>query len=210
MKQISRRRRRIDVILLVVVLLVAELTVKNAVAISDWWHSVVYRPPAAVVQLANDAGMNSEGKKLFYRFSPQIVDANTLRDKCGTDKLGCTSGRSIYVLQAHNKLEYASNVVTAAHEMLHVAYSRLTSSQKQALTAETDKALAESTDPVVRSIREQLSTYSAEDYYNEAHSYIGSELGDAGPELNTYYMRYFSDRSKTTDQYLLSTGSAGD
>lgn len=199
-----RRHSKIDILVLLLVVVGGFFAVRHATGIGDAWHGLFYRPSAAIRQLAEDAGMNAEGKKLFYRFSPQLVNGSELQAKCGNAKLGCTAGRSIYILDSDDPAQYNRNIVTAAHEMLHVAYARLPDYQKQALEQETDAALADDTNQIVRGIQEELATYDQQDYYNEAHSIIGSELPDAGPALNTYYQRYFSDRSKTTDAFLAS------
>lgn len=198
------RRSKIDILVLLLVGVAGFFAVKHAVGLGDWAHSLVYRPPAQIVKLADDAGMNSEGKKLFYRFSPQMVSASVLQQKCGSDKLGCTTGTHIYVLASSDPAQYNRDIVTAAHEMLHVAYSRLSGGEKQALDTDIRQELSANDTRVALNIKGELQTYSKADYYNEAHSYIGSELGDAGPALNTYYERYFSDRSKTAQAFLNS------
>lgn len=199
-----RRRSKIDVLLLLLVGVAGFFVVKHAIAVGDWLHSLYYHPGPQIVRLADAAGMNDEGKKLFYRFSPQLVNASVLKRECGSDKLGCTAGRHIYILNSDDPAQYNRNIVTAAHEMLHVAYSRLDRTDKQSVDSAIDNLLASDGGRVVTGITEQLNTYDKADYYNEAHSYIGSELSDAGPALNTYYERYFDDRAKTTQAFLNS------
>ncbi|HSX29561.1 MAG TPA: hypothetical protein VLE73_03300 [Candidatus Saccharimonadales bacterium] len=191
-------RKKIDLIILLLVLVAGVFAIKNAQAIGDWWHSVQYHPPADVAKLADDAGMSPEGKKLFYRFSPQLVDAATLGQKCGNEKLGCTEGQSIYMLQFKDDGEYNRTIVTAAHEMLHVAYSRLNPKE----VAELDTQLKTELDGYGASVvADQLKGYSSDDYYNEAHSFIGSQLSDISPQLEQHYKRYFDDRHKTATAY---------
>lgn len=199
-----RRHSKIDILLLLVVAVGGFFAVKYATAIGDTWHSWFYRPSPAIQMLADDAGMNARGKQLFYRFSPQMVGAAMLDSHCGSATLGCAEGRHIYILQSSDTTQQERNIVTAAHEMLHIAYSRLSGGDKQVLQHEIDQLLSSNDGAVARSIREQLQTYSRADYYNEAHSYIGSEMANAGPGLNAYYGRYFADRSKTTNAFLAS------
>jgi hypothetical protein len=195
-------RRKIDLIILFIVLVAAGFAVPNARNIDDFWHSKIYHPPADVVQLANDAGMNAKGKQLFYRFSPEIVDQATLNQKCTAEKLGCTTGVHIYILQANTPTDYDRNIVTAAHEMLHVAYSRLSASQRDNLQPLLQNAL---NDPNAQDVDQILTTYSPSSYYNEAHSFIGSELAVKSAALNSYYSQYFSDRNKTIDAFSKSS-----
>lgn len=191
-------RRKVDLVILLLVLIAGVFAVKNAQAIGDWAHGLRYEPPTEIARLATDAGMSKEGKALFYRFSPQLVDQQTLDQKCDAEKLGCAEGRSIYILDYTNEEEYNRAVVTAAHEMLHVVYSRLNDAQRQALETQLTNELQAHTPG---GIDEKLKTYPAEDYYNEAHSFVGSELEEVSPALERHYARYFTDRAKVTTAY---------
>lgn len=195
-------RRKIDLLILLFVLVVGGIGLTRAQQIGDWWHAQTYDPPTEIVQLADAAGMSDEGKKLFYRFEPSLVDQATLDEKCSAEKLGCTEGRFIYILKgATDQEEYNRAVVTAAHEMLHVAYSRLSESKKSEIKSLIDDEIATSAaDGIARS----LADYPAADYDDEAHSFVGSELAGIGSELEQYYRTYFSDRSKTTAAYAAS------
>lgn len=187
-------RKKIDLLVLLLVLIAGLIAVKNAVAIGDWWHAQRYTPSTEVIELATQAGMSVEGRKLFYRFSPQITDELTITAECGQEKLGCAVGTVIYILAANNEAEQRRNVVTAAHEMLHVAYSRLSNSERDALSSRYSFALGQ---PGAVTVRKALEGYPAEDYDTEAHSFIGSELYLAGEELEAHYSRYFDERSKS-------------
>jgi hypothetical protein len=192
-------RRKVDLLILLLVLIIGLVAVLNAQAIGDWWHARQYQPPSEVAKLADDAGMNDKGKRLFYRYSPEIADQSTINSHCsGDDKLGCTEGQHIYILQASDASDYNRNIVTAAHEMLHVAYSRLSADQKDDLEPllKTELLKADSA-----SINKLLDNYSDADYYNEAHSYVGSQSPSISSELSTYYSKYFSDRGKSTRAY---------
>jgi hypothetical protein len=194
-------RRKIDLVILLIVLILGVFSVLHAQSIGDWWHARTYTPPDEIVQLSNDAGMSDTGKNLFYRFEPSMVDQSTLDQKCSVEKIGCTEDRFIYILRPTNQAEENRTIVTAAHEMLHVAYSRLSQQQKDdlepLLKAELDKSES-------NNIKEELNGYSQDDYYNEAHSFIGSEMPDLISQLEQYYAKYFSDRTKTTAAYEAS------
>ena len=194
-------RRKIDALILLTVLIAGAFSVANARAIGDWWHAHIYGPSEEIVSLATDAGMNDTGKNYFYRFEPTLVDQATLDDKCSVEKLGCTEGRFIYILQPTTESERYRTIVTAAHEMLHVAYSRLSPQQRDDLEPLLKAELAK---PADSGIRQELTGYAQEDYYNEAHSFIGSELPNLDRLLEQHYAKYFSDRTKTVQAYAAS------
>lgn len=186
-------RKKIDLIALLIVIVVGLFAIHNAVALGDWWHAQRYVPSTEVIELANQAGMSAEGRKLFYRFSPQVVGSEVIEAECGQEKLGCAVGTSIYILKAEDEADQKRNAVTAAHEMLHVAYSRLSKERIAELSAMYAKALGM---PGAADVRESLASYPPEDHDAEAHSFIGSELYYAGPELENHYKTYFDDRLK--------------
>jgi len=194
-------RKKLDLLILLIVLVVGFFAARNAQAIGDWWHQQQYSPPTDIVQLADAAGMSETGRQLFYRFEPQIVSQSELDSLCSVEKLGCIEGRKIYLLQPANQTEANRTTVTAAHEMLHAAYSRLSSSEKQDLEPLLQAEMAK---PAAASIAKELQGYDQADYYNEAHSFIGSELPGISAELESHYSRYFDDRAKTTAAYRAS------
>jgi hypothetical protein len=175
------------------IMIIGIVIVKNAVSVGDAWHRLVYDPPAQVEQLAGNAGLNENGINLLYRFAPQVVPDETLQQQCGESRLGCIVGRNIYIRQWSGQAGQNQAVVTAAHEMLHVPYSRYTEDQKASLKGFIDEQLGLS---ISRSVAAKLEGYPPEDYYNEAHSFLATEVSQLIPELEDHYAQYFSDRAK--------------
>jgi chromosome segregation ATPase len=87
--------------------------------------------------------------------------------------------------------------VTAAHEMLHVAYARLGDAERQKvdtlLSAEYDKLKNDS------ALSDRVAFYDRTEpgeRMNELHSILGTEVGSLDGELENYYQKYFTDRNK--------------
>ena len=195
-------RQKIDFGVLFFVIVAGAFAINNAFTIGDWWHSLWYTPPPGMVALADGSGMNGKGKEYFYRFSPQYITAKSMEKKCGGIKLGCVEGSSIYILVSDNsRAEFDRSVVTAAHEMLHVAYSRLSSSERQQLDNHLAIVLRKRS---AMDIREILASYPRADYFNEADSYVGTQMKDVGVWLNDYYSHYFSNRNKVVEAFFHS------
>lgn len=87
--------------------------------------------------------------------------------------------------------------VTAAHEMLHAAYDRLSDSQRQKVDAllltEADKLKS---DPTFSARIAVYAKLPKDQYVNELHSVIGTEVADPGSALEQYYTTYFADRTQ--------------
>lgn len=196
-------RKAIDLIILLVVLVVGAFAVLNAQAIGDWYHSLRYDPPKQIEQIADGAAMSDEGRKLFYRFSPQVLSASDLKAQCGDHTLGCAEGQYIYILDysAKDSREYNQSLVTAVHEMLHIAYSRLSGVEKQSIDS---MLAAQLKSPLLKDVADKLTDYSGEDYYNEAHSYVGTEAASLNKGLEECYQQYFDDRYQVIDAFKAS------
>lgn len=195
-----KKRTIIDLLVLLFVLVLGYIAVQNATAIGDWWFFRSYEPSEEVEQIATDAGMSEEGRKLFYRLDPQFVGRGEINQECGSDALGCTVGRNIYILNDFTPRQYNRSVVTAAHEMLHVSWSRLDENALESLKT----ALDEQIELVSDDLYDKFDDFAGEDYYNEAHSYIGTEQPILISELETHYDVYFDDRQKTLDALRFS------
>lgn len=200
----SARRRKNDLGILLITLALGAVLILNAQTIGDWWFFQTYQPTTEITELASAAGMNETGRQLFYRFSPEIVDEQTMRDECDSN-LGCTNGAHIYILQSNTQREYERNVVTASHEMLHVAWSRLSEKDKEIIAAAMEQQLQT---PAALQTKREVRPYKndgyLEDYINEAFAYTGSEVGTINSTLENYYSRYFSDRYLSVAAYTRS------
>jgi hypothetical protein len=161
-----------------------------------------YQPSSAITQLIDRAGMNDTGKFYFYASHPAIENAQTFNSDCNrketsTAILGCYDGRYIYLYNVTDTRLDGVEEVTAAHETLHAIYSRLSDAEKQSvdtlLEAEYNKLKTD------KNFASRMAFYAQTEpgeRDNELHSIIGTEIASISPQLETYYSKYFSDRSK--------------
>jgi chromosome segregation ATPase len=174
----------------------------------DEWIGVA-PPSVAIERLAIATTMTRKAEQIFYRQTPTIEPKQTFLKVCQTkEKLndtlimfGCyvTNGESskIAIQSVTDDRFQGVMEVTAAHEMLHAAYSRLSLSDRDKLTPQLKQAaLRIKNDRLSRVLKE----YKQKDialYVNELHSYLGTEIGYLGDvELEQYYQRYFRDRQQ--------------
>lgn len=158
----------------------------------------------AMVQLADDAGMNEHGRKLFLGTRPQLLDQAALAKACagvmdGPDitVFGCYDhGQNrIYLRDMDSRFD-GVEVTTAAHEMLHVAYHELSDVERERIDG---LVKAESAIRQNEGLDEDIATYegvSDDVRRDELHAFIGSEYDIYHEELDTHYAQYFSDRAK--------------
>ncbi len=175
-------------------------------ALFDWWHLRGYAAPSAVVQLATDGAMTDQARHLFYVNRPAVTIGKAFTDYCPangekTVVLGCyiTPDRGIYVYAVTDQRLDGVEQVTAAHEMLHAAYARLSSKERKQVDAWLmDYYQHGLTDQRIKDTIEAYKVSEPNDVVNEMHSIFGTEVANLPAPLENYYRRYFTDRTKVT------------
>jgi uncharacterized protein YukE len=192
--------------LTVIILLI--LGIFNMQAVEDWLRLRNYSPPGAITKLAKADTMTDQAKHDFYVTHPELLNDNTsFRQSCPgfeqTIVLGCYhSGfnSSIYIYNVQDKRLDGVVEVTAAHEMLHSAYDRLGPKDKQHINALLNDFYANDLhDQRVQDTIDSYKKTEPDDVLNEMHSIFGTEIANLSGELETYYSRYFNDRSQVAD-----------
>lgn len=171
---------------------------------------IVYQPPSPEIeQLAMATAMTPEAQQLFYQQEPEIVPKHNFQTQCNKSNhapektiiLGCYSSngyRGKITIQSvlDDRLE-GTMEVTAAHEMLHAAYHKLSATERAWLAPRLKAARQWVTEPRLLALIEQYEDGDPEVYLNELHSYLGVELADLrDPELEKHYQKYFVDRAR--------------
>jgi hypothetical protein len=150
--------------------------------------------------LATRTAMTDEGRRVFYEAEPQLVGKEQLGAACELREeasvLGCfASGRITILAVADPRLDGMMET-TAAHEMLHAAWVRLTAAERDQLAAQLQADYERLDDA---ELDERIDTYRRADptvIDNELHSILGTEVTGLSSELETYYGRWFADRSQ--------------
>lgn len=169
--------------------------------IQDWAILRNYQPATDIARLADETTMTAEGRKLFYVTNPKIEKAQSFNKNCHSNQeqtivLGCyiPASGNIHIFAVDDPRLQGVKQVTAAHEMLHVAYDRLSGSDKDSVNKMIDQYVRLNKHERLESQIELYRKSEPGQYYNELHSIIGTESKGVGSELENYYARYFSNR----------------
>ncbi len=198
--------RRLLTYLLIAAALVAAVTIgaTQQMRITDWWALRNYQPSSTIASLADDTTMNDAGRHIFYVNHPAVEAGSEFVQSCplGTEKtivLGCyrSSQHGIYILSVSDARLKGVEQVTAAHEMLHAAYERLSKKDREYIDGLlTDFYESKLKDKRIRNVLELYKETEPNDIIHEMHSIFGTELMVLTPELETYYARYFEKRER--------------
>lgn len=165
----------------------------------DWWLLRDYEPSSEIQALADDTTMTDLGQRYFYVYDPQLLSRDTFRQRCTIAEesivLGCyVSRQGIYIYDVEDEQLSGVRQVTAAHEMLHVAYERLSQSERERIDA-LNLAMFETLDD--ERIQRTIQAYRDRDptvVANELHSILPTEVRELNDELDEYYSQYFDNR----------------
>ncbi len=157
--------------------------------------------PAAAA-LENKLDLTSQGSFIYKASQPEVQSADKFNISCAdvaheqSIVLGCYTAQRFYVYDVKDPQFNGVKEVTAAHEMLHGAYERLSVSERkkldQLLLAEEKKI----TNPRLRDTIALYQKTEPTEVLNELHSIFGTEVAQLSPELEQHYKVYFQDRQK--------------
>jgi hypothetical protein len=160
-----------------------------------------------VIGFAGLLTMTPDARALFASNSPRIDDKRRFARDCpipespGTFVLGCQGNGRIFLLRVDRPDLAQIMAVTAAHEMLHAAYSRLDRAERRRIDRLTEEALTASTDQRMRDLVTEYDTFEPGERSNELHSLLGTEVATLSRPLERYYRRYFRDRTRVVDAF---------
>jgi len=165
-----------------------------------------YTPSSEVVAIEDRIDLTSSGTFHFRATQPEVANSETFNQDCPRQEvaspiLGCyTSDHRIYIYDITNKQLDGLEEVTAAHEMLHAAWQRMSSDEQVRVGSLLKTEYQKHTDDT--SLVERMGYYQRTEpgeFENELHSILGTEIKSLSPELEAYYKQYFNVRQKVVE-----------
>lgn len=192
----------VGLVVLIISIAAAATLFLNRQQIVDQISIWQYTPTEEIAALAQRTRMNDGGRFYFYSSQPSVEGAETFNKECtrkeeSTAILGCYNGRNIFIYDVTDTRLSGIKEVTAAHEMLHAAYDRLSSDEKTRVNKLLEAEYEKIKDG--KEFAERMAFYARtepSERYNELHSIIGTEVETLPAELEIYYKKYFSDRQQ--------------
>ena len=172
----------------------------------DYIKASFYTPSGEMQAIIDELDLTSHGVRVLKATGPKLSTREIFNEKCNSHNseiyvLGCyvTQDDNIYLYDVDNEELAGVKESTTAHELLHAYYHRLPFWEKSGLNKELGKAyeaLASDSE-----IRTNLELYGDDDFYDELHSRLGTEVKNLSPELEKHYAKIFNDQDKIVDLY---------
>jgi hypothetical protein len=197
-------RKNYRSILLTFLLGLLFLAAMNIQTILDELRFRNFEPSEEISQLVYDTEMTRQGRKHFYISNPEVLSGEVFWDNCSINEetivLGCyTPERRIFLLEVKEQKLEGVVQVTAAHEMLHAAYDRLSRTEKNRVDQLTMRQYEQLTD---QRVIDSVEAYRERDpgvVPDELHSILATEVMELSPDLEEYYSKYFYNRQNVVE-----------
>lgn len=179
----------------------------NRQQVLDAFHFWTYHPTAEVTAVAQRTAFTDSGLFTFYAVRPEIETGQQFNTNCGhkeqgTAILGCYVNDHIYLYNVTDSRLNGIKEVTAAHEMLHAVYQRMSEDERTQVNALVESEYKKlSNDPAYT---ERMAFYARTEpgeRDNELHSIIGTEVANISPELEQHYAKYFNNRQQVVQLF---------
>jgi hypothetical protein len=203
----KKQRHIASLVILLVSLGATFFLLFNRQALLDHVALLQYQPSPEIAAIAARTTMTEQGKFDFYASRPAIESTQVFNEVCGSGEehtaiLGCYANRRIYIYGVTDAQLDGIKEVTAAHEMLHAAYDRMSDDKKRKVNALVEAEYAKlSQDSALAARMAFYAKTEPGERDNELHSIIGTEIAAISPELEAHYKQYFIDRQALVGLY---------
>ncbi len=170
--------------------------------VQDLWRGWWYEEPAEVASMRAELELTGSGERIFLATQPALESAESFNEHCGDHEdevslLGCYNAGKIYVYDVKLDSLKDSNKVTAAHELLHAVWARMSKSERD----EVAKWLEQVRQKNPEWVREEVNLYPESQRLEELYVRVGTKLKDIPEELEKHYSKYFQNRAKIIEFY---------
>ncbi len=193
------RKRNTQLASVLMVALITLLAVVYHQWIVDAFHYVSYQPSKAVASISQTTNLTDTGKFYFYASRPDIAGRSTFNDECqrmeaDSPVLGCYVSQRIYIFDVTNKQLSGIEEVTAAHELLHAVWERMSDADRNKLSEHLQSDYKKVRDKDLIERMKYYKKYEPGEENNELFSILGTEFRNLSAPLEKEYAKYFADR----------------
>lgn len=159
----------------------------------------------AAAHLESDLDLTKTGSFLFAASQPEVQTATQFNESCGSVAreqsivLGCYAAQRIYIYKVDDSRLKGVEQVTAAHELLHGVYDRMSEGERQRIDKLLEDQAKNIDDIRLKTTIAEYQKTEPTQVVNELHSIFGTEVSVLSPKLEEHYRKYFLNRQKIVD-----------
>lgn len=166
-----------------------------------------YEPSAAEQSIRKDLDLTDIGKRYYDASRTTLQTSDEFNQSCQQQKetnnpiLGCYYLQKIYVYDIDNDKLSGIEQTTAAHEVLHAAYERMSMSERESTDKELQRVYASVQNDELKERMQYYEKAEPGEEMNELHSILGTEFRTLSEPLEKHYAKYFNDRAKVVSYF---------
>lgn len=159
-----------------------------------------YTPTEQIEALEERTSFTGRGRFVFRATYPALQQKEAFNKACPRQEvsspiIGCYTGDDrIYIYDIDNEQLNGIKEVTAAHEMLHAVWARLSDARRSELSNELTAAYNETASEELKRRMQYYERTEPGQLATELHSILGTEVGSLSDSLEAYYEQYFNRR----------------
>ena len=170
----------------------------------DTISNLSYSAPAEVNEIADEIKLTNRGKFIFGASTPVIESQTDFNRHCEShdieiSTLGCYNSGKIYIYNITADELSGIKESTAAHELMHAVWARLTDSEQNKLASSILSVYND--EKYHADFAKQLEAYSEDEIVEELHSRLPTEIKNLPDALEKHYKDYFEDQDAVVDFY---------
>lgn len=170
----------------------------------DWVASWGYAPTEEVAELEEALDLTWRGQLIWAAVNPTLEEAEAFNEYCDSHDaevsvLGCyaPSEDKVYIYLITDETLKDANKSTAAHELLHAAWDRMTELEQVEVRGWLDELYESDREW----FDEELSTYEDDEWTEEMYTRAATKRRELPAELEEHYGKYFEDRAQVVQYY---------
>lgn len=168
----------------------------------DFIRGLGYSPSAEMSAIIEKLNLTEHGEFLMKASRPELLERDDFNSHCVSQEsetavLGCYTGETVYVYNITDQELDGIRELTTAHELLHAAYARLSSSDREAIQAELEKVATS----VSADLKDELDNYDPAERAEELYVRAGTEVADLPESLEKHYAEIFRDQDLVASYY---------
>lgn len=174
----------------------------NYGVISDFLVGLSYRPTSEMAEIRESLGLTDTGVRIFNASTPVLQERQEFNQNCrevenASAILGCYRDGKIYVYNIVDEELPGIRELTAAHELLHAVYHRMSNEEKSKWRNDLIKVYHENHSV----LGDEIELYGDSEKQEELYVRAGTEIADLPEILEKHYREIFNDQDKIVGYY---------
>lgn len=194
--------KRLKVFSWILFIALAIVIALNYQLIFDFTRGLFYTPSPEMASIRESLDLSSRGEILFNASMPELNTEEEFNENCYSydEKetiLGCYTAQRIYVYDINEKELNGIVEQTAAHELLHAVYERMSISERDRLREVLEGVYKDN----LGILEDEIGAYESAEQLEEIYVRAGTEIKKLPEELEAHYGKIFNDRQKIVKYY---------